>query len=432
MYTSFAVAMAVHLGLDGKFPQTLIPSTRCQSPITSSIDPLLGDGVGTEARMARNRERTWLRILLWDRATNASLGRMHPILDENLPVDLDSWWQHPEADLQDKLTCACIMLRCRLASCLRKLRKEVALPHSQQHWLRDMVDASLEPWQRQWLPTPLDDAPSLDTVSFLFLRLVFMHGKLWTLALSLQGTGGPGSSSKPLQEDCFAAAVSCCEFSLKCLERIGEPLYCMHTPVWAMIAYAAVPARKLFPLVYGNRQGYEVELVALLAQLASHLYRSGTTPSHRFGMAAVFGQQLFLILRARRNQLLSLAGAPNDESLFHSHAVGEGESIPAEQPFEGDFVHPAETATSWSGDMFTMGLDDNCFIRRMQSENVWLDDGSLQSYVWDMFGAAEALFWRICLGCVVGHLWARGQISYSLSNKLTCIVESFASVFMDA
>jgi hypothetical protein len=108
--------------------------------------------------------------------------------------------------------------------------------------------------------------------------------------------------------DCFEAAIACCEESISLLDRIGEPLYCMNAPVWIMISYAAVLSLKLFRLLHGTREGYDVEVLALVASVASHLEHAGTTPSHRCVVSAVCGQQLFLTLRSYASSLGTFPG----------------------------------------------------------------------------------------------------------------------------
>jgi hypothetical protein len=151
-----------------------------------------------------------------------------------------------------------------------------------------------------------------EQISNLFLNYVYMHGRLWILSFALRGPTSRHVDANATKEDCFEAAVKCCEIAVRDLQEIGEPIYCMLAPTWAMISYAAVLALKLFPMIHGNRPGYEVELLALVSQVALQLERAGTTPSHRFGIAALLGQHLFLILRMRANVLKELAKRGKD------------------------------------------------------------------------------------------------------------------------
>lgn len=130
--------------------------------------------------------------------------------------------------------------------------------------------------------------------------------------------------------------MHCCEVAVRDLPIVGEPMYCMLSPTWAMISYAAVLALKLFPYLHGSRPGYEVELLALLAQVALQLKRAGTTPSHRFGIAALLGQHLLVILRARASALKNAVPIPEWQSVAPLYSNGnnpdsgyhQGRSLP--------------------------------------------------------------------------------------------------------
>ena len=112
----------------------------------------------------------------------------------------------------------------------------------------------------------------------------------------------------------------------------------MLAPTWAMISYAGVLALKLFPTLYGSRIGNDVELLALLSQLAIQLERAGTTPSHRFGIAALLGQHLMMILRARAGGLKdsNRPGRTRTEVSYTGTGFGEGRR----QFMPQQFPHP--------------------------------------------------------------------------------------------
>jgi hypothetical protein len=149
------------------------------------------------------------------------------------------------------------------------------------------------------LPSPDATGPLSDHLSNISLRYVYKHGRLWILSFALHGSINGHEDGDAIREDCFNAAVNCCEIAVQDLQEIGEPLYCMLAPSWAMISYAAVLALKLFPSLHGTRPGSEVELLALLSQVSLQLERAGTTPPQRFGIAALLGQHLLMILRTR-------------------------------------------------------------------------------------------------------------------------------------
>ncbi|KAL2802510.1 hypothetical protein BJX63DRAFT_107663 [Aspergillus granulosus] len=309
LYTMYAIGVATDLGLD-QGPRAAIHSHPPRSrnerqfsfPNSSSG---AGDGAhqppqgpsaeetAYEQRLFRNRERTWLRILLWERANSAASGRIHSFPESNLTRSIDTWWLHPLSDTTDQYTAAFIILRQLLASLQVELRDHTRLPHSDPHWVRHLVDSTLQDWCNTWL------AVQQNNISMIYLHYVYAHGRLWTLSLALNSSVASTQELDAIRQDCFESAINCCETAVRDLETIGEPLYCMLAPTWAMISYAAVLTLKLFPALYGSRLGSDVELLSLLSQVATQLQRAGTTPSHRFGIAALLGQHLMMILRAR-------------------------------------------------------------------------------------------------------------------------------------
>lgn len=144
-------------------------------------------------------------------------------------------------------------------------------------------------------------------LSAVCLYYSYISGRLWTLCYALhyasKKTTYEEQDINAIREDCFEAAVKVCEIAVQDLQTMGEPVYSMVSPTWAMISYAAVLALQLFPLLYGTRPGYEVELLSLLGQVALQLQRAGSTPPHRFGIAALLGQHLLMILRTRATSL---------------------------------------------------------------------------------------------------------------------------------
>jgi hypothetical protein len=329
LYTTHAFGLAAELGLDqrsrsrdqGMSATSRRISSSLPSPhLENSMNIVSGDGqqqlmgesqseVPTYAqRLARNRERTWLRILLWERANGAACGRMNTFPETELTLYVDNWCLHPLADPADKYTCAFIVLRRHLADLHHELRRQVRFPNPDNHWARDLVDTRLEPWCRLWLSSPDALTSPTDHVSNIYLRYVYKHGRLWTLSFALYGSSNSDESSETIKEDCFNAAVNCCEDAVRDLQEIGEPLYCMLAPTWAMMSYAAVLALKLFPSLHGTRAGSEVELLALLSQVSLQLERAGTTPPQRFGIAAILGQHLSMILRSRATVLKDTFG----------------------------------------------------------------------------------------------------------------------------
>lgn len=323
LYTMYAFGVAAELGLDqyrdnsSWEPQAIgfTPSNNdLQTPEDFEPSPHAAARQETsyDQRLIRNRERTWFRILLWERANSAAYGRIHSFPETTLTKRIESWWMHPLADFTDRHTSAFIALRRILAGLNNDLRDKAETTQGNPHWVRDYVDHVLHPWCNTCLGQPATEANcTADQLSNLFLRYVYLHGRLWTLSIVLHNFKDQNNSDSGLRNDCFEAAINVCEVAVHDLEVIGEPLYCMLAPTWAMISYAAVLALKLFPAIYGPRIGAQIELFALLSQVALQLERAGKTPSHRYGIAALLGQHITMILRAKS---LALRGEMEIES----------------------------------------------------------------------------------------------------------------------
>lgn len=95
---------------------------------------------------------------------------------------------------------------------------------------------------------------------------------------------------------------------------------------------------QLFPFVHGTAPGSEVELIALLAQLAMQLEKVGTTPSHRFGIAALLGQHLMMILRAQSTFIRDSLRSAN----FEDRSIPLSAAIPGFAATDVDRGRPVE------------------------------------------------------------------------------------------
>lgn len=57
-----------------------------------------------------------------------------------------------------------------------------------------------------------------------------MHARLWTISFALHDSLNIDQDNDAIKEDCFNAAVNCCEVAVRDLEDIGELLYCIMAP----------------------------------------------------------------------------------------------------------------------------------------------------------------------------------------------------------
>lgn len=378
LYTMHAFGVAAELGLDQyldtRDSRARLGLSSYHQDRSATAFPLNSDAMANQAsphcktkdtsyeqRLIRNRERTWFRILLWERANSAAYGRIHSFPETALTKGIERWWIHPLADPTDRHTSAFIALRRILASLNGNLRDEQEVHHVDSHWVRDLVDSTLQPWCNAWLGS-MATSPSCSTeqLSNTFLRFVYLHGRLWTLSIALHNTKDQYGNEVAIRNDCFEAAINACEVAVHDLEVIGEPLYGMLAPTWAMISYAAVLALKLFPTIYGSRVGSQLELFALLSQVALQLERAGQTPSHRFGIAALLGQHILRILRAKsvalRRELDIELSYPQGCS-SDNHIPQDGETGNPHGPFVSDY-DPFFTNASLVGDVTEEGFAD--------------------------------------------------------------------------
>ncbi|GKZ27411.1 hypothetical protein AbraIFM66951_004199 [Aspergillus brasiliensis] len=328
IYTSYASALAAELDLDQKQPSPsslyrtggLLGYEKSSSTTAISQMDFSSEDLVLRQRLVRNRERTWLRIFLWERAQSAIIGRMNVFPETDLTLSIDDWGMHPLADPVDRFTVAFIHLRRILAAVQGELKMKIDLQQtSDPHWVQKMIDNSLECWCRAWI-YPLDSKTPCEKINCIYLRHVYEHGRLWTLSFTLHAYShsglAPASILAGLKGDCLNTAIRCCEDAVYDLEYTGEPLYCMLAPTWAMLSYAVIMALTLFPMVHSAPEGEDVELLGLAAQVATHMERAGTTPTHRFGIAALLGQHLRRILRRKA---LNLQERSMNTSLSRDH-----------------------------------------------------------------------------------------------------------------
>ncbi|KAJ5703342.1 hypothetical protein N7493_011731 [Penicillium malachiteum] len=371
LYTMYAFGVAAELGLDqysesDQAHDALFPSNQGHRnlPATESRsgEILNQRDLSYEQRLIRNRERTWFRILLWERANSAAYGRVHSFPETALTKNIEKWWMHPLADFTDRHTSAFIALRMILAKLNSDLRERAETTGSNLPWVRGFVDATLQSWCDTWLEqSNTDTLSSAEQLSNTFLRYVYLHGRLWTLSIALHSSRERDTSDFGLRNDCFEAAVSACEIAVRDLEEIGEPLYCMLAPTWAMISYAAVLALKLFPAIYGPSLSSQIELFALLSRVALNLERAGKTPSHRYGIAALLGQHIMMILRAKSSVLRQELEVDSSFTQIYGsghqvHSVEEGNRssdplVSDYDPFLGDVNLPDITEEGFA-DLF--------------------------------------------------------------------------------
>ncbi|GFZ43058.1 hypothetical protein JCM24511_00776 [Saitozyma sp. JCM 24511] len=293
--TKFAINMAVELGLSEPSPSNFDVVSPHASFLAcfESIDLQNANQVG---RIIRNRERLWIHLFLWDSSLSLAFGKATRFL-QNEMIRNESWCNHPLASPEDYVTTASVVLRRRLVSVAANMRSEI---HSRldepSDWICPKIDEVFQQWHATWTP---------QTNKSPYLELVYRYTRLWTLCYALQLLSARTSSVTALQDACFEAALTSCDFVCQWL-KASRQLWGMPNTIGPMLSFKAILALRLFPQTHsgtGPAIASKARLLGLLSQFAHLLEQVGSTPPHRLGTAAVYGRQLQVYIR---NQVLAL------------------------------------------------------------------------------------------------------------------------------
>ncbi|GAA5852710.1 hypothetical protein JCM8547_002596 [Rhodosporidiobolus lusitaniae] len=269
-------------------------------PPAEQTDEMLG-------RLARNRERTWLRLFLWHSAVAVSSGSPSMLAEDDL-LRNSEWWNDPLASQYDRITCALVQLR-RLFIVL-SLEVKARLQSRTEigtAWIAPLVDSRLDPWKEKWVAG--------QAFQRNYLLLIHRHGRLWCLSAGLDPRIGTAEERQACVEHCLTAALDCCKRGLDDFREQSALWYITNSNA-IMLAYSASLALRL----YSCTDGYDpsasyARLLGLVASLALVLERMGTTPPHRFGLTAFYGRQLQRVVRSRAFALRKAHAQHDDNSL---------------------------------------------------------------------------------------------------------------------
>lgn len=130
------------------------------------------------------------------------------------------------------------------------------------------------------------------------MELIYSNGRLWIMSCGLPRSQ-TDIKSLAVAEECLAAALESCQNAVSRL-RASRFFWYMPNTVGPMLAYAGVLSLHLFESSPAYKSvSSQAHLFGLLANLALLLEKVGTTPSHRFGTAMVYGQHLKVIIRRK-------------------------------------------------------------------------------------------------------------------------------------
>ncbi|WVF71066.1 hypothetical protein IAT40_005863 [Kwoniella sp. CBS 6097] len=140
-----------------------LPSTLCHSRFLDNVDHT--DSVQVQ-RIARNRERSWINLFLWDSRLSMVFGQATRLVQNDL-IRNEEWSFHDLAIPEDVVTTASVALRRRLGVLSDALRSEIYMrPMADSNWVVKKVDEVLQSWYSFWIPRCNSDP---------YLELVYQH-----------------------------------------------------------------------------------------------------------------------------------------------------------------------------------------------------------------------------------------------------------------
>lgn len=208
----------------------------CQhASLASCLEDVANDDQQMVERIVRNRQRLWLHLFLWDSSLSLAFGKATRFSQDYLTRD-EAWCFHSLATVHDAVTTACVVLRRRMVrenpvrssrqvGLSDSLRSEITMRvDSSSGWVKSKVDEVLEPWRAFWTPQcceilRLTPAYGSLLANSPYLELVYRHSRLWTLSYALQTISSRNGMTQDLANDCFASALSTCEFACEQLRQ---------------------------------------------------------------------------------------------------------------------------------------------------------------------------------------------------------------------
>ncbi|TGO52936.1 hypothetical protein BCON_0132g00030 [Botryotinia convoluta] len=256
LLVGYAIRMCIELGWHELKPVTQKPRT--------STDEL-------STREARNIERTWLVLFVYDRSLSLQLDKPWMIDQNNLISKASEWYQEeyavPGGDL---LLSAFVCLRLISAEFLelssstksdsQKFRSEI---------LSKLLNTELNTWEKDWLPKFEDEMvapPQQFLVNFYGLHLRLLLNS-YTLQQSLKAAKKGSAVSKSVLWQCSSSAIGMLENISKVIGPLKQ-LYFVQDSVHVMTAYAAIFLIKLLLSLPKNLRSY-LETQSLQAILLS-------------------------------------------------------------------------------------------------------------------------------------------------------------------
>ncbi|TGO25465.1 hypothetical protein BPAE_0079g00110 [Botrytis paeoniae] len=256
LLVGYAIRMCIELGWHELKPVTQKPRT--------STDEL-------SIREARNIERTWLVLFVYDRSLSLQLDKPWMIDQNNLISKATEWYQEeyavPGGDL---LLSAFVCLRLISAEFLELSSSTKSDSQNfRSEILSKLLNTELNTWEKGWLPKFEDEMvvpPQQFLVNFYGLHLRLLLNS-YTLQQSLEAAKKGSAVSKSALWQCSSSAIGMLENISKVIGPIKQ-LYFVQDSVHVMTAYAAIFLIKLLLSLPKNLRS-DLETQSLQAILLS-------------------------------------------------------------------------------------------------------------------------------------------------------------------
>ncbi|KAF7885224.1 hypothetical protein EAF00_011042 [Botryotinia globosa] len=312
LLVGYAIRMCIELGWHELKPVTQKPRT--------STDEL-------SIREARNIERTWLVLFVYDRSLSLQLDKPWMIDQNNLISKATEWYQEeyavPGGDL---LLSAFVSLRLISAEFLelssstksdsQKFRSEI---------LSKLLNTELNTWEKDWLPKFEDEMvapPQQFLVNFYGLHLRLLLNS-YTLQQSLKAAKKGSEVSKSALWQCSSSAIGMLENISKVIGPLKQ-LYFVQDSVHVMTAYAAIFLIKLLLSLPKNlRSDLETQSLQVILLSSDTFSEQCATQMTGCAMQARFLKNLV----GKYHRLKSHASSQVRDRGVHSHQHDDPTSL---------------------------------------------------------------------------------------------------------
>ncbi|KAK2060663.1 hypothetical protein LY76DRAFT_568583 [Colletotrichum caudatum] len=213
-----------------------------------------GSRTDLQNRQARNIERTWFVLFVYDRSMSLQTGKPWMIERSEFIESIEAWCRHPMATPGDRLLGALVTLRLLSSEVFKLLGpRSSRLRTRQLHSLESLlaiIKGRVEEWESRWLQLA-DKGKSLifpdktDTCHPFLIRFYGTHLRLQLFSLPLQDILAQSDHNVSYHMESFWVSYSSALEMLHLICRHSSWLYFAQDSIHVMTAYSAAFLIKL-------------------------------------------------------------------------------------------------------------------------------------------------------------------------------------------